>query len=141
MIKPTSIPFAGLAQHPAHGFVHQIVRMMHQKGGKSIGIVELMLADKGKSRDDGDASLPKLGALGQAIKQRARPRKEVGSKDFPGRKVYEVPIIDVRGVGQIEVDDLSLLGFVGLRKTLFKKKKRAKTSLMPLGDQQLTGHI
>ncbi len=75
-------------------------------------------------RQDADPPFPQTRRLRQPVQRLATPVLQVAADDLRGREVHQVPVVDVPGVGEVEVVD-SLPGGV--------------VALLELGDQDHQG--
>ena len=92
---------AHLAQHPARGFANQVVFVMEQQVGQREGVVEVAPSNPLPGGNDGDALFPQQLALSQPVEWGVVAVFEVGSHDLSGREVYQVPVVDAVGMGQV----------------------------------------
>ena len=95
--KRLYVAFADFAEHPAEGFVNEIVRMRQKEGAESEGVGEFACTDEGLG---GDALLPEAGGGGEGIWHGAVSLEEPGTEDMWGAGIDEVPVVDPLGVGE-----------------------------------------
>lgn len=110
--KRRHVAFADLAEHPAAGFVHEIVRMSQKEGAEPERVGEVTCTDEGLRGEDGDALLPQACGGGEPIEYGAVAPKQPGTEDLRGAAIDEVPVVDPFRVGEVEVDEVLLSGGV-----------------------------
>ena len=125
------VPFAGFAQHPSAGFVDEVLRGIEEMGGEGKCFREVALADKGKRRDDGDSLFPEDFRGGEFPERIARAIEKVGADDFIGRDVHEIPIVDPRSGGKIEIENGFLDGGISPLESPDQNQECQKAFLMP----------
>ena len=96
---------ADFAEHPATGFVYEVVGITKKEVGELEGVAEVVAADEGKGGDDGNAAVPKRGRAGELIERRTIAGDKVGPEDVRRRGVHEVPIIDAAAILKVEAGD------------------------------------
>ena len=130
------VALAGLAQHPAHGLVHQVMGVVHQQNGEAEGVVQVVVFYEGVGRYHGYAVVPKQGAGGQPVEHVARLVDEICADNLRRGEVNEVPVVDACRVGKVHVK--YPLGLVGLGSPhLFHHyQQRTEACLVPFGVQQ-----
>ena len=83
----------------------KVVGMMEKDVGDGESIGELAVTDEGHRADDADALLPDgLAIAGQFIQQRAVLVEQPHAQQRIARQVHQVPVVDIPGMIQIEVD-------------------------------------
>ena len=127
---------ADLAQHPTRSFAYEVVLVVEQQVGQSQGIVEVTAANPLPGGDDGDTLFPKLWALSQTVERGMVAVFEIAPYDLRGREVYQVPVVDTSGVGQIGVVQGRALGFVGFLELLDHAEESCHAQLVHRTMQQ-----
>ena len=90
------VAFAGFAQHPAYGFVDQVVRMVQEDIGDGECIIQLPLANELQGAHNPDALLPEgFAAARQVVEQCAVLVQQPGSQQRVTAQIHQVPIVDV----------------------------------------------
>ena len=102
---------AHLAQHPAHGLVHQRLRIVEQAGRELKRRRRVTALDEGVGREDRDAALPQHRARGELAQQVTRAIDEVLADDPVGARVDEVLVVDpaLAHRGEVPHEDLVAL--------------------------------
>ena len=98
------VAFAGLAEQPAVGFVHEVVRVGEVAVGQLEGEGGVALPDPVHGGDDGDALVPHPFRLSQAAQAVGVVRLEsFAAEDLVSRQVDEVPVVDAVAVCLVKV--------------------------------------
>ena len=132
------ISFAHLAEHPAYGFMHQIMFMRHQPFGQRQRIGKIRTADKSPSTDNRNPLFPKIIAGSQFIQDGTVPVHQIFADNIPAGQIHQIPIIAAAGILQIETIHLFPFSFrcLLILKTVDQNQQGAKTGLMPGTIQQ-----
>ena len=99
------IPLPDLPQHPACRLVDQVLLVPEQPLADPERVGEVAMTDEPVGRQDADSPLPEARGLRQPVERLAAPVLQVAADDLGGREVHQVPIVDVPGVGAVEVVD------------------------------------
>ena len=100
--------FADFAQHPACGFMDQVLLVEKQDFGNLQCHSKLMPFDKVKGRHDRNSSFPQIFGFSQAVEHRLASVHQVGPDDVLRRRIHQVPIVNVSGIAKIDfIDGLS----------------------------------
>lgn len=104
-------PFAELTKGPSDSFVHQIFSIAEEQFRNMGCMTSVLLTKRVVRRDHSDTPIPEELAL---RKLRERPTLFTRLKKHPahnlcGRKINEVPVIDLFRAPQIEIEDRALL--------------------------------
>lgn len=116
------IALAGFAKEPTCGFLEQVVEGLglgEEDFGYGVGVVELTFSDELHGGDDADALFPEgFPVAGKVVEEAAVFVEEPFAEEGIAAEVDEVPIVDVLGVGEVEVDVGFLCGgvFLGVAK-------------------------
>jgi len=86
-------PLAGFAQHPADGFVDQVVLVFQQDGGNAECIFEVASFDECRSRNNRDSTLPNVRRLGEAIEDLSRPGCQTLSHNVRSGSIDEIQLL------------------------------------------------
>lgn len=137
------IAFADLAEHPAAGFVHEIVRVRQKEGAESERVGEVTGTHEGLSGEDGDALLPEAGGGGEGVEHGAVAPEQPCTEDMRGTAIDEVPVVDPFRVGEVEADEALLSGGVllGPTESTPKHEQGEQPLFMPFGVQQVQNVI
>ena len=96
---------AYFAQEPAHCLMDEVFLMVQEYVGDGKTVVVLIVADKGHAADDGYALFPKVFAIAcQVVKECAVFVEEPHTKNLVAGEVDEVPIVNIRSMGEVEFD-------------------------------------
>ncbi len=92
-------------EHPAGGFMDEVVGVIEEELSDSEGIGEVVLAYESVSGDDGDAAFPEGGATGELVKDIAGFMEEELADDIACGEINDVPVIDERGMLEVSCED------------------------------------
>ena len=81
--KGIPISFAHFAEHPAYGFMHQIMFMRHQPFGQRQRIGKIRTADKSPSTDNLNPLFPEVIAGSQFIQDGTVPVHQIFADNIP----------------------------------------------------------
>ena len=99
------VALAGFAEEPADGFVNEVVGVVKEDIGDGESIGQLSVADEGHGADDAYALLPQgFAVAGEVVEQAAVFIQQPFAQQGIAREVYQVPVIDILGVGEVEID-------------------------------------
>ena len=147
VLKRVHVSLTHLAQHPARGFVDEVMGMAEQLLSDAERVGVLMVAYELQRGDDGYALLPKVAALDLAVEQTVRRHCAAGkrmekefTKDIRRAQVHQVPVVGLAGVAQIELCQLLSLHSIaflasmryGLLHFLHEQQETAEPHFMPL---------
>lgn len=104
-VEGGEVYFADFAEHPAGGFVDEVVRVVEEDFGDGEGVGEIVLFDEIESAEDGDAFFPERGGVGEFVEDFAVASEEPLAEDAWSGDVNQVPVVYVGGVFQVEIDD------------------------------------
>ena len=112
--KSGLIALSRLPEHPAHGFLEQIMhpplRGQHDVGNLK-ALLELSPADESKGAYNSDTLLPDGFPIpGQVEKQRPVLVHKPGTQKLVAAQIHKVPVVDVRSVREIKVNAFLLAG-------------------------------
>ena len=85
---------------------------------------------------DADPPLPEARRLRQPVERLSAPVLQVAADDLRGRQVHQVPVVDVLGVGEVEVVDLLPGGVVALRELADQDHEGQQPLLVDFGVQK-----
>ena len=134
---------AHLAEEPADGLVHEVVRMVEMVLGVADGVGRVVILQRGHGGDDGDALLPEVIAVGEAVHEvqllllRGVRLHEPLAENLVAAEVDEVPVVGAAGIGEIEFEDFRL-GLRGCAFTIIlihKNEETAEPHLVPFARQ------
>lgn len=104
---------ADFAEHPADGFVNEVVFVIEQDLGDGEGVEGFGLLDVVEGGDHGDAAFPEDGGAGEFGEEGFVAAGEVVADEMLGTDVDQVPVVDAMGVFQIKVVEFFLVGLIG----------------------------
>ena len=104
--KYRAITLADFPEHPASGFVHQVVRMEQKTFSQPERRGKLAVPDQRQRGNHGDSLIPEIRTSGQAIKHIVFLAQRCFTDDAGGAQVHQVPVVDVLGVLEIDLEDL-----------------------------------
>lgn len=133
------IPFADFAEHPADRFVDQVFPVVQQDAGDVKRSGEVALLDIVESSEDGNAALPEEGRVGERAERLAVTVLQVRTNDVFRRRVYQVPVVDESGVGEVEVVDLMPGGCIGSAIEFDEDQKGEQAFLVERGVEEFDG--
>ena len=126
MAQHVNLTLAHLAQHPAHGLVHERMGVAEELLGEAQCVGEVVGAQEHPARDHGHALPPQVAARGEAVEDVAAGQcavgggmKQVGAEDFGATEVDEVPV-----VSGIEVSEVALHHFLAPHSSGLQSSRR-----------------
>lgn len=102
MLFQVTVAITDLSQHPAHGFVNLILRIVEQLGRQFERVIEVVDADKREPRDDCNTTPPEIAGGGQSFQQRFVSGEQLGADDFVCVRIDQVPVVDVIKILTVE---------------------------------------
>ena len=105
---------AHLAEEPTDGLVHEVVRVVEMVLGVAEGVGSVVGLQRCHRRDDGDALLPEVIAVSEAVHEmklilfRGVRLYEPRAENLVAAEVHEVPVVGAAGIGEVEFEDLLL---------------------------------
>ena len=130
------ITIADLTQHPADGFVNQVVFVIKQQISDGEGVIELSSPDERERGYHRDAPLPQRPRFGQPPQRRTAAAVQPSSHDLGGGRVDEVPVVDEARVRKIEGVDAALLRLVRSLEPVDEQHQREQSLLVNAGSEQ-----
>jgi hypothetical protein len=117
------IPISDFPEHPPHGFMDEILLVFQQGAGNLQSILKKPVSNIIKGGDDGDSPFPQIPGPGKIVQGRFVLIRKIASGNVMGRAVYQVPVVDVQGMGHINGVDLVFCLFIpGFEKPCQEKK-------------------
>ena len=97
-----------LPDQPARRFVDEVVRVIQECIGNGEGMFGNAFADVIHGSHHGDTLFPQMIALRQFVQMAGLVGKIVFAGQLVGRGVYQVPVVDVVGAPEVQVDEVLL---------------------------------
>ncbi len=136
LAQTIEVSLSGFAQQPAHSLLEQVVegkRVIEKDLGDGICVVRLSMADELHGGDYADTSFPYRPAVcSKAIEQAAVFVKKPCAEQVVAAQVDKVPVVDMGGVAEVEVDAALAERhvFLGMGEYLYESEEGGKAHLM-----------
>ena len=126
---------AGFSEEPAYRLVNQIMRMVEKNEGNVEGVLSFSASDEGHCGDHPYSLFPQgFTLLCKIIEEFAVFVFEVLAKEFVAGEVYEIPVVNVLCMREVEVYGLLLesRSLFGVGENLHQAEQRRQPNFMEL---------
>ncbi len=136
LAQTIEVSLSGFAQQPAHSLLEQVVEgkcVIEKYLGDGVCVVRLPMADELHGGDYADTSFPYRPAVcSKAIQQAAVFVKKPCAEQVVAAQVDKVPVVDMGGVAEVEVDAALAERhvFLGVGEYLHESEEGSKAHLM-----------